>query len=163
MLEASNGVALFQRLKSVFNLAAVCVFQMFLGVNNYYIPESSNEVAGYLALRTQWVFQSPGMIFCSELDPSSCRVGVQAVLLQASAFALANRANDRCSLAGLRGSHSWDNVLQHMLSPVSGSFFNKGLKRDQASGECCQHGFVKGKSCPINLISFPQAVIDQGG
>lgn len=55
----------------------------------------------------------------------------------------------------LRKLHSRDNGLEHMLSPVSGSFCNKGLQRDQATGECCQHAFVKGKSCLINLISFP--------
>lgn len=43
-----------------------------------------------------------------------------------------------------------------MLSPVPGSVCNKGLQRDQASRASSQQASVKGKSWPINLISFPE-------
>jgi hypothetical protein len=76
-----------------------------------------------LLLRIQQGFQSPGMILCSEVDPFSCHVRVHGLLLRASALAFANRTNDRCKLIESRDTHSCDNGLQHMLSPVFRELF----------------------------------------
>lgn len=69
------------------------------------ISEFSREGnGGSSPWRIEQLFQPPGMILCSEMHPSFCLGRVHGLLLQASAFALVNRANDRCKLAEPRHS-----------------------------------------------------------
>lgn len=147
----------FQRFKSVFNLAAVWVFQMVLAIifeliiNISKSSSEGNRVANPGEFKYFCLLEWSSVLKCIHLPAGSeFTVACSKHLLSL----LQRELMTDVYWAMWRPTHFWDNGLEHMLSPVSGSFCNKGLKRDQASRECCQQAFVGGKSCPINLISF---------